>query len=503
MRTRQATINIAAGLIGLLITTIMGFVSSAIFARSLGVELSGLNNVLVNVVSILSVTELGIAGAINFNLYKPALEKDYAKISRIMTFYRKCYVVIGIVILIVSLVASGFIHTLLKDSTLTREYILISFLLCAASTVLSYFLVYHRNLLYVFQENYLASIVDMIVRVISTSLQIFCLLRYRNYHLFLLINMLYTFTSNLIIALIVRKRYPQINMADKTKDLALQRNVMHDVKSLAVIQIGSAMINFTSSIIISKVLGIRTAGMYAYYATLITMLSSIVNMIYSNLGAGIGNLQAENKRENSIRVFQTLTHLSFLMGLFIASGIGNASKAFIVFWVGSEFLLSYEVATILAVNFFIMVQRQVVTYYLRTGGHHGRMILALVVEAIVNLGVSILLAAQYGLLGVFSGVLLSSLIGWHMNSMTLSSVLGISVTKYVGTQAAYLMFFTLQLLVSGRIVNSLNLQTGLLMQFVISGIISIGIPLIATVLSVLYNPVLLPVRERMLSFRKR
>lgn len=503
MRTRKAVINIVSGLIGMLVTTILGFVSSALFARNLGVEISGLNNVMMNVISFLSVTELGIAGAINYNLYKPAHEKDYATISRIMTFYRKCYLIIGTIILCASLVICLFVHHLLKDSTLALSFIRISFLLCAANTVLSYFLAYNRNLLYVFQENYLSSVVDTVFRLICTGFQIFCLVKLKNYHVFLLGNLAYSLISNVLVTMIIRKRYPQVTTKDKTPDRALQSKVLNDVKSLAIIQIGSAMITYTSSIIISKMIGIRVAGMYAYYATLINVLTSIINIIYSNLGAGIGDLLAEGKKDNALRVFHILTHFCLLLGLIVASGLGNAIKPFIEFWVGAEYLLPYRVVIVIAVNFFIMIQRQTVTYFLRTGGYHARMIVPLVIEAIINLSASIFLGSRLGLQGIFLGVTISSLVGSALNAKVFSDCFGINYWKYAGKQFLFLCFFVAQLFVSQWAVSAVRLQCGLLMQFIVSGIISIVIPVIVSGLDVLCNPTLLSIRQKLFDFGRK
>ena len=40
-----------------------------------------------NIINILAITELGIAGAINYALYKPISEKDYDKVSSILCIY--------------------------------------------------------------------------------------------------------------------------------------------------------------------------------------------------------------------------------------------------------------------------------------------------------------------------------------------------------------------------------------------------------------------------------
>ena len=88
MRTKNSSKNIIFGIMSLIITALLGFALSKVFLNNLGLEYNGLNGVFNNIINILAITELGIAGAINYNLYKPIAEKDYEKISSIMVIYK-------------------------------------------------------------------------------------------------------------------------------------------------------------------------------------------------------------------------------------------------------------------------------------------------------------------------------------------------------------------------------------------------------------------------------
>ena len=72
-----------------------------------------------------------------------------------MYFYKKCYRIIGIVILILSLVTSTFVQIFLKDTTLPNSYIRILFILFATNTTISYFFSFNRNLFYAYEKNYI------------------------------------------------------------------------------------------------------------------------------------------------------------------------------------------------------------------------------------------------------------------------------------------------------------------------------------------------------------
>lgn len=476
MRTKKAMTNVLTGVLSLIITSVLSFVISKLFVQSIGVQASGLNSVYTNVISILSVSELGIAGAINFNLYKPVLVKDYKKISLIMSFYKKCYQIIGIIIFALALLVSNYVHLFVTDSTYSKIFIQISFLICAMSTVLSYFLAYHRNLIYAYQDNYLTVLADFIIRIIFSLIQIVCLLLLKNYLLYLVVNLGQNVVGNLVVAIISKKRYPDININLKEKDRALEKQVMQDVKDLAIIQVSAALINSTDSLIISKILGVLIAGIYSFYAQILNLLLSLINTIFNSLGASLGNLLAEDNQDNTKRVLDVLIYFSFFLGLFFASGIAGTIIPFINLWLGADFIISKITVIVLSLNLYIYIQRQVVTYYLRTGGYHKKLVRPLIIEAIINLVVSIILAYKIGLTGVFVGTVVSALYGWIQNSHVLFRMFNLEYRRYWGKEILFGLIFGIQLLVSHFVILQASHNLNVLLNVLVSGVISIILP---------------------------
>ena len=88
-RTEYSLLNIFVGLGGYLINTIMGFICRMVFARCLSADYLGVNGLFTNLLSMLSLAELGIGSAIVFALYKPLAKNDLDKISSLVHFYGK------------------------------------------------------------------------------------------------------------------------------------------------------------------------------------------------------------------------------------------------------------------------------------------------------------------------------------------------------------------------------------------------------------------------------
>ena len=92
MRVKNLMRNSFFSVLSQLVLIGFGFFSNRVLNLMLGEALVGLNGVVSNIISILSVTELGIAAAIVYNLYRALAEQDECQIAGLMNLYRKAYV---------------------------------------------------------------------------------------------------------------------------------------------------------------------------------------------------------------------------------------------------------------------------------------------------------------------------------------------------------------------------------------------------------------------------
>ena len=74
-RNKHMLLGFLGNLANSSVTSILGFISRTVFIYYLGKTYLGLSGLLTNIFGILSITELGIANAITFSLYKPLANK--------------------------------------------------------------------------------------------------------------------------------------------------------------------------------------------------------------------------------------------------------------------------------------------------------------------------------------------------------------------------------------------------------------------------------------------
>ena len=158
-RTEFATLNTSIALALQPFQVLLGFINRTIFIHLLGVTYLGLNNYLSSLVSILSLAELGVAGAMSYALYGPLDREEHGKINAFMILFKKLYRIIGFSIFILGAILSLFLPYMIKDYTVNSEVYLIFFLFVFNSAS-SYFFSYKRTLLYVDQRNYMMTLID-------------------------------------------------------------------------------------------------------------------------------------------------------------------------------------------------------------------------------------------------------------------------------------------------------------------------------------------------------
>ena len=133
-RTEYSLINIFAGLAGYGINTVVGFVCRIIFVRTLSADYLGVSGLFTNILSMLSLAEMGISSAITYALYKPLAEGDEKKTASIMQFYRKAYAAIGGFVALMGLAMLPFLRVIIVDPPQIKEsiYLLLLFQLPAS-----------------------------------------------------------------------------------------------------------------------------------------------------------------------------------------------------------------------------------------------------------------------------------------------------------------------------------------------------------------------------------
>ena len=406
-RIQNSKYNIIFNMIQLLLTTILSFITRSVFINILGKELLGLDGLFSNILSMLSLTELGLGTAINFSLYKPVAEGDNKKISILMTIYKKLYQKIGLFVLIIGIILMPFLHLFINGHSFNNLYII--YILYLTTTVSSYYFIYKETLINAYQKNYKLFTVKSITTILLYGLEILFLILTHNFIAYLIITFIVKFLQNFLISWYVSREYPNIDYNSKDQiDEGTKKNIIINVKSLVVTRLGDYLLNGTDNIIISTI-NIGLTGIYANYLSIIGIMKTIMNVIYNGIVASFGNLAALESKKTQENVFDISNFACFFLSGFITIELVFLFNPFITFWVGEKFLLSTWMVIVIAFNFYFFSQMLSLDIIKRATGKYKIDAHISIIQAIVNLAVSIILGSIIGIGGVLLGTLISYL----------------------------------------------------------------------------------------------
>lgn len=124
-RTSNVLLNSVTGVLTQGSKIILSFLVRIVFIRQLSQEYLGVSGLFSNILTILSLAELGVGGAIGYSLYKPVAQHDYRTIGALMNLYRRTYTVIGLVVGGIGLLLFPLLPVLIRDAGQVQDLTLI------------------------------------------------------------------------------------------------------------------------------------------------------------------------------------------------------------------------------------------------------------------------------------------------------------------------------------------------------------------------------------------
>lgn len=408
-RTIKSLKNSAVALVFYFINLVLQFFSRKIFLDYLGTEVLGLNTTVTNLLQFLNLAELGIGSAIACTLYKPLLSKDMKIINEIVSLQGWMYRRIAWTVIIGAAILMCFFPWIFVKMPLPLWYAYASFGVLLISSLLGYFVNYKQIVLSADQKEYKIQYSYKASMLFKVLCQIFAIRYFADgYVWWLILEMFFSIIASIALNIVIYKGYPQIK-TDITKGRELRKkypDVSRKIKQLFFHKIGSFALSQTSPIIIYAYTSLTLVALYGNYMLVVTGVTLLMMAIFNSMNAGVGNLVAEGNKERIISVFGELFSVRFLLTCIMCFGVYTLTSAFIVLWIGDKYVMDNTTLTLMVVIMYINLSRSTVDAYINAYGLFSD-VWAPVVEATINIGMSILLGYFWGLHGVLAGMLIS------------------------------------------------------------------------------------------------
>jgi len=411
-RTSNSIRNSGFSALAQVVSIILNFVGRTFFIKLLNIEYLGVNGLFSNIITMLSLAELGVGTAIVYMMYEPIAKGNIRKVAAYNQLFRKIYNIIGIFILVAGLCVTPFLNDVIKDAPDIKENLYAIYILFLLNSSVSYFFTYKRSLLIAHQKEYLNSKNVIYFAIIKDIVLIIVLLLTRSFYLYLVSQIVITFLSNYTISRVADKTFPEIvKIKDEKITKGEKKTIAKNTAGMVCHKIGSVIVSGTDNILISSFVGIAAVGIYSNYKLIQKVSSQVISQAVNSVTASVGNLVASADNDRVYEVFKKLYFVNFTLSYFVAVLFFALIDSFITIWIGDEFILGYWSMLIISVNLFfnqIRVPSQVI---INSYGVFWEVKWKSIVEAIINLSASLFFAfvLKMELTGILLGTIVSNL----------------------------------------------------------------------------------------------
>lgn len=422
-RTRNSALNLFSSMSTSVITLFISFITRTFFIHYLGSNYLGINSIFSNIMNLMSLMELGFGSAIVYSLYKPISQNDNEKIKSIAYFYRKTYQIIGWFILGFSLAIMLILPIIIKDFDTFERMKLNPYLvytLFILSNVSNYwFFSYKISVFKAFQKSYLINFKSIFFSILAATVQIISLLFFKNYVIYIFLDFLFIILERLYFVFVINKYYPFLNEKNiQPLSIFEKDGIYKNVQAVFLNKLNNVIISISDNLVLAYFFNLELVGLYSNYLIPFSMFMTISTNIFSSISASIGNVDSQQDKKLAFRVFTNINFITFWVYSISAIFYMTLMNIFIKLWIGVEYIIEpyifmgvkIEVSYLMGLVIFLNGFKNFYSTFRYSSGLIKDMRYVPVFGSIVNIVMSILLAPNYGIYGVISGTIFSSIL---------------------------------------------------------------------------------------------
>lgn len=401
MLKKKLAINTIVSIIYQIVVIICGFILPRAILETFGSEINGLVNSITQFLSIVSLMELGVGAVVSSSLYAPLAEKNWKKVSEIVSAAEKFFgriakillaYVIGLIVIYPFINNSGF------DAIYTGSLILI----ISINSFAQYYIgVVDNIILGADQRAFIVYGTQAITTLLNTVLCITIMKFNVGIHIVKLITASVYFLRPILVRLYLKKKY-HINRKQKYEEEPLKQ------KWNAVAQhISECVLDSTDVMILTVFSTLSNVSIYYVYNLVVYNLK---NFFLISASSGVlsilGKLYA-TKKAKELKIFFDKTEwiihtlVVFLFGItevliipFITVYTNNIMDANYIQPIFAFFIVLAHASHCIRLPYFLMI---------KAAGHYQQTQNCFIISTIANIIISIILVKKYGLVGVAIG----------------------------------------------------------------------------------------------------
>lgn len=406
MKFKRSMYNIMIGFGSQVVILTLGIVIPRLFIMNYGSEVNGLYSSINQIFTYVALLEAGVGAATIQALYRPIVKNERDNISKVLSatkyYYKRISFWYFFCVICISII---FPYVMISTIAVWKVMVII-FLQGLSGVINFYFQATLKQLISAEGKDYVNSNIAMLVSVMTSVGKIVLITIFAD---IVLIQVVYLFIS--IIQMLFYHYYFKNNYKWVDLKVSPDFDAIKQKNSFLVHQISLLIFSSTDVLVLSLFCGFKIVSVYAVYNMVMTSLNALVNTLYNSVAFTLGHTFHEDKKRylklhDAIDTYYT----AFIFGTF--------SVCYILF---TPFILLYtrgitdiEYANNYLPFLFCVIQlltsaRMVSNNLIRIAGHIKQTIPRSLVEAGINIVVSLILVKFVGIYGVLIGTIVALL----------------------------------------------------------------------------------------------
>lgn len=399
-RVGKAVINSGTAIAAQIVTLICGFILPRLILTYFGSTYNGIISSITQFTDCIILLRAGIGGVTRAALYKPLAEHDTQKISGIMNatqrFMQK-----------VALIFAGclFVFACIYPFAVRSEFDwMFSFtlvLILGISTFMqSYFGIAYQMLVNADQRSCIYSAITMCTIILNTLIASILIVNGAEIRVVKLASALVFSINPIVLNVYVSKRY-HLNKKAPADNLALKQRWDAFAQQVALF-----ITNNTDIIILTIFTNLKEVSVYTVYYMIAGNLKVLVQTLMTGVDAAFGNMLAKSEHDNLTKSFSRFEFLILSVSTFVFAVALLLIEPFVMVYTRNITDVNYSrigFGVLLCLSQFLYCIRIPYQMLAEAAGHFRQTRNGAIIEAIINVTLSVILVIRYGLIGVTIG----------------------------------------------------------------------------------------------------
>ncbi len=398
-RKVKLKLNMSFSILYQVIGIVCGFILPRLMLNVYGSKTNGLVNSIESILHIITLMEMGIGAVVQSALYKPLAQNDKEKISRIICATKKHFRLIGSLFALFVLAVLIIYPLYLKNEfdILVTAYLIIAIAISLCSQY--FFGLVNSLLIQADQKGYIYYIIQIITTVLNTLVCALLIIKGFSINIVKFVSATIFLIKPFLLNLYVKKNYHLYSIKVKGDELPQKWNGVAQ-------HIASYILFNTDVLVLTLFSKIEYVSIYSTYYLVAYSLRVMITAFTSGFQSYYGNQNASSEFDSLKKDFEKYTYISSELSTFIFCVAIIMIVPFALCYTSKVTDANYNqfvFGTLLLLGQYMFCYRRFFNVLVLSLGKFKETQRSSIIEAALNVVISILLVIKFGLIGVAIG----------------------------------------------------------------------------------------------------